>query len=312
MAANDTSTLRNGPLPGKLEAELEARQDQQQAEHAERAGGGDLAAHDCLAAGGRGEQRLEGLAFALARSDVDHQVSAAQEGAENQEVGQEGQHHAAPGLGRRQVAPARDHGFAERRIHAAREQAQRRDLAAVAAERILHADDRDPRILPRAVVEHLDERGPALVPAARILRRNTEDHLVGLVTNGGLGVLRRIDRADIQAVEEGHQVRGVGRADHRQVERALELGARSRFRQRSHAQDEHGEQQRSHEQAQHQRAPVAEQVEQLLAHHRPDRIHADKPSSEPIRRTNASSRFCSPLCCLSSSALPCAITCPWR
>jgi hypothetical protein len=61
------------------------------------------------------------------------------------------------------------------------------------------------------------------------------------------------------------------------VEGAVELGARARFGQRTDAQDQHREQQRAHEQAQHHGAPVAEQVEQFLAHHGPDRLHADRP-----------------------------------
>ena len=108
-------------------------------QHRERRGREDLAADDGLARGGRGEQRLERLPLALARRGVDGELHAADEGEQQQQVGQhllrkvEARARAWPRRARPPAAAARPPGGCLVRRAAACPPAGRRPPAARAA-----------------------------------------------------------------------------------------------------------------------------------------------------------------------------------
>ena len=95
--------------------------------------------------------------------------------------------------------------------------------------------------------------------------------------------------------QPGHEVRRPLRADHRQFQRALELLRLLARAERVGAGQHQRNRERNHDERDQHHAPVAERVEQLLAQDDPQRPHANRPSSEPMALTNASSRLAQPV-----------------
>jgi hypothetical protein len=97
---------------------------------------------------------------------------------------------------------------------------------------------------------------------------------VTLRTHLRVGVGRRRQDRDVLLPQPCEQVGRVGGADHRQLERGLELLGLLACAERGRAADDQRHRERHHDQRHEQHAPVAERVEQLLVQHHPEHPHA--------------------------------------